>query len=833
MKNVLISFLFLSSIINAFSSPMKKEDQNKVWQGDTTKIREKIYLHIDRSLYNIGDDIWYKVYLVNANNIPETLSKVVYVELIDPDCKILVTKTIRVNNGGGEGDFKIPNDFKSGEYTIRAYTNFMRNFDDTWFFNKKIHIFSLNGKSFSSSDSTTGKIDNLPGVNANIILKPDLQFFPDGGYLVDDLVNQIGFKAIGADGKGIDLSGAIVDNLGEHILDFANLKYGMGVLKFVPLKNRIYKAIVGYNGIKYTYDLPISLPIGATMLVIEHKESYSVIVHSTLPTGVNGFKLIGRQKNMVVSSSEIISNTDKTKITVPKNILEQGIVQFTLCDQNRNPLCERLVFVDTDNAVSQMNISLSKKDYGKRELAELEINFDQLRLHNPNMSMSVTNISALDTGMNNSYIKSYLLLNSELRGDIEHSNYYFKSDDPQRKKVLDLLMLTQGWRQYIVNDTLKIDGEKLKYPVETGVNIKGSVKRFSVNGKPAKAEVSIIFRDKGKLADYQTETNEQGHFVFDGIDFNDSTSIIIQAKTLNSGKDSNIKNPNDNFYITLDSLVTPKVSSKGTPKYQNPVETNIIYHENSLTTAEIDSILRSQNRHILLDEVTVTAKKIEKMSKKRTIYFEPSNSMDFEEVRKGTAARNILEAIEGRIAGVNISGEDIAIREPMRITEKGGVNMGQPSGPLFLLDGMPVSKDAILSIPVNQVDFIDVLKGPRTTIFGSAGSHGVIAVYTLTASDNLNNNVKIDKKCILNFIHQGYSQTRKFYEPVYSLRKPDNNKPDYRTTIYWNPNVMVEKTGKISISFYTSDVPATYKVELEGISPDGKPISTDAFFQVK
>jgi len=199
--------------------------------------------------------------------------------------------------------------------------------------------------------------------------------------------------------------------------------------------------------------------------------------------------------------------------------------------------------------------------------------------------------------------------------------------------------------------------------------------------------------------------------------------------------------------------------------------------------------------------------------------------LDFKEMRKGTAARNVLDALQGSIAGVSI-------------TDSGGVeirgnNSLHGGGPLFLLNGIPTTEDAILSIPVDQIDFVDVLKGGKTVIFGSAGSHGVIAVYTLSASDNLGNVDKYQDKCILNFTHPGYSIARKFYEPVYPSGKSEQKKRDNRTTLYWNPELKLTGEGKTKISFYTADLPSTYKVDLEGITTEGIPLKSELFFDVK
>jgi len=422
------------------------------------------------------------------------------------------------------------------------------------------------------------------------------------------------------------------------------------------------------------------------------------------------------------------------------------------------------------------------------------------------------------------------LLSSDLRGEIEQPGYYFNSDDPQRKNVLDLLMMTQGWRQYILNDTL--NQNSIKFPYETGIRIGGSVKRFNDQGKPAKAGVSLIYDNKEEMVYYETETDELGHFVFEDFNFIDSTSVIVQAKKLKKGEIEDISMPNPNFYIVMDSLAAPKPAINKTPANQS---SNVIANTGSdadpSPKGEPDDRFQVQKGDILIDEVIVSAKRIDRIREKRSLsyYLEPSNHLDFEEIKGIGGYRNAFEAIDGRISGVEVIGDEIIIRGRTSISQ---ANSGE-SEPLFLLDGVPVPKEVISSFPVTNIDFIDVLKGAKAAIYGSSGSHGVIAVYTLTASDKLNKTKEKERKCIVNFVHPGYSQPRKFYEPVYLSGASDQNKPDNRSTIYWNPQLKPDGHEKIRVSFYTTDIPTTYRVKLEGITTEGIPLQSELYFDVK
>src|SRR5471032_50959 len=108
---------------------------------------EKVYLHTDRDVYTQGEDLWFKAYLVNAqNNKPISYSHNLYVELISPGLQITMRHALRLEDGLGNGDFKLPDTLSAGTYRLRAYTNWMRNFGDAFVFEKNIAVVSATGK---------------------------------------------------------------------------------------------------------------------------------------------------------------------------------------------------------------------------------------------------------------------------------------------------------------------------------------------------------------------------------------------------------------------------------------------------------------------------------------------------------------------------------------------------------------------------------------------------------------------------------------------------------------------------------------------------------------
>lgn len=89
---------------------------------------EKLYLHLDRTLFQPGETLWFNAYLRNAGNLqPSVASDLLYVELVSPQQVVLLKKTLLAENGAAAGEFDLENTWPGGLYKIKAYTNWMRN----------------------------------------------------------------------------------------------------------------------------------------------------------------------------------------------------------------------------------------------------------------------------------------------------------------------------------------------------------------------------------------------------------------------------------------------------------------------------------------------------------------------------------------------------------------------------------------------------------------------------------------------------------------------------------------------------------------------------------
>ena len=836
---ILLIYIFLIS--TAFSNRPKEILNSEFTESEfqyTKNTPEKVFLHFDKPYYSSGENMWFKVYLVNANtNRPNALSKMVHVDLIDPHNEIINSRIVKIEEGGGAGEFYLPIKLNSGEYTVRAYTNFMRNFDKAFFFRKKIYVTSLESPTVIANDSPIKTDIELNTDEVLIDLKPDIQFFPEGGYMIDGLPSRIGIKAIDRSGKAIDVSGTILDSKEEKIASFETLKFGMGIFRFKPQHGRSYKAIINFEGSYYSYELPTSLERGVNMMVNDQGNNYQIELQSSLPGGVDDLTLIGHQKGEIVCVADLSGAKMKGIINVPKSTLNQGIVQFIVFDGSKSPLCERLVFVDNKKTGSRIIMQASNKEFNKRELVEVEFSLDSSsqELFQSNTSVAVTDVSVVHADQYALDIRSHLLLNSELRGEIEEPGYYLYSDDPNKKKILDLLMMTQGWRQFLWNDVANDNKQDVKYSLETGISFKGIVQDYYDQNKPATPELSLTFQNDEEYGHDEVIPLDNGAFAFGDYQFTDSTSIIIQAKKYKINKKTNqkkINNPRMGFYIELDSLDTPEITINRTFAENIYRSNDNDYLERSKTVYHYDTINPYKGDFIELDEVKlapVKTKEKKNYNGETFMYNDPSYRVDFDDIQMKFVGNPIL-ALRGLVPGLTVTG---ARGEIINLGRGGNSLLSGIKDPLFLLNSMIVHKEVILSLSIAEVSWIDILKGYKAAIWGSRAAYGVIAVYTKNGKERALALADRERKGIINFVHPGYYKARKFYEPVYKTEKPEHKYPDYRSTIYWNPTLKLNETGKSKISFYTADVSTRYLIELQGITSDGLPIKNEIYVDVK
>lgn len=811
--------------------------KDKLAQHQKKRPQEKIYLHTDRDTYTSGDEVWFKAYLVDSRfHLLINTSVSVYVELIDDQKNIIVNRNIMLRNGVGAGDFQIPYTQTQGSYVIRAYTRYMQNFDAGFFFNKKIKVLDIRGEKKAVADNDTKK--QQKNKNNKVLARPglDLQFFAEGGEMVSQLVNYIAFKAINQQGKGVNVTGKIVDSQGKEVSKFSTVKLGLGKFGIIPKPTEKYTAIATYNNKEYRFELPTNRAKGYVLRTKSNPDNLLVTVQASKDLPLQNAILIAHVRGYTIAQHTHQTAKQAFVLRIPKKQLPSGILHLTLFDAQGKPRSERLAFVENQGDLRQVSISSTKPSYGTRSKASFELSLKDAegKPLRGNLSMAVVNADLSNTPLEKMNIQNYLWLSSDLKGYIENPAYYFNPQNKDRHRLMDLLMMTQGWRRFKWQEVQQDKLPELKYDYEKGLKISGRLYKFYNRTKPMAGKVKLNFTEN-LLFNQEVTTDKEGRFAFENLIIADTVNVILQANKVKKRKKSSAKNKikerNDAIYIKVDKG-TAMAANIGNdymdvPDFEKPIATEqekkTLERTKRFNTINVAYGLEPDVK--LLDEVQITARRIkEKPYRQREgqLYARPSTRLKMaEQGADVSAAPNFFSYISGKLPGVRVMQDGVIIRGVSSIE-------GSPE-PLYLLDGAAVSAAMINDLPLQIISHVDVLNANEAVIYGSQGRNGVLAVYTKQGTPKA---AKRPRWGIINYKHPGYYKTREFYVPKYGTDKSLKDKPDYRRILYWQPNVVLSKKGKAKIEFFTSDESANYRVEVEGITLDGKILMGQYRFEV-
>ncbi len=148
MKSIQLFFtVFICSMLISFTGYAQQDSINlntilgKVKKLTDEQPIEKIYLHFDKPYYAVADTIWFKAYATIEQNLPSPFSKIVYVEVFNAKDSLIRTVKLPLKSSVAYGNIPLNmQNFKQGNYYIRAYTQWMLNFSEDYHFTKNIPI---------------------------------------------------------------------------------------------------------------------------------------------------------------------------------------------------------------------------------------------------------------------------------------------------------------------------------------------------------------------------------------------------------------------------------------------------------------------------------------------------------------------------------------------------------------------------------------------------------------------------------------------------------------------------------------------------------------------
>ncbi|MDI9364448.1 MAG: hypothetical protein QM541_05825 [Flavobacterium sp.] len=753
--------------------------------------QEKLHLHLDKTVYNSGETIWMKAYLLAGKN-PSRYSKTLFIDWYDDTGSLLKHTSQPVFDATARSQFEVPQNYKGQALHLKAYTKWMLNFDTSFIYSKTIKIYSK--KNVSKPAATT--------------VTSTLHFFPEGGDLINGLQSKLAYLATNALGKPIQFRGAIVNGKNELIDSIVPLHDGMGYLLLQPeLQDNYTCNWIDELGNNYSTRLPVAKSNSSILSaqIIKDKIVYAVSRSASVTDNLKSLHLIATQHQQEIYNAALNLSNKKTVVaSIPVDSLPTGIVQLTLFDNNWLPIAERIVFVNNNLHQFFPTITTVKKELGKRAKNSFEITVNDSLLSN--MSVAITDASlAKDSS---SHIISELLLTDDIKGYINNPAFYFLNNEDSTRNYLDLVMLTHGWRRYNWNNIVSLKKPNIINEKETDyLQIKGKV--FSGGQASIKPNevLSLILQSKDSSKQYlATQVKQNGTFELKQLIFYDTIKLFHQFnadKKLNDIGAVSFQNPISQTPL-FKNIQLPKTSDADT----------IVFASNDSINQLIER-LKKEAKNGLLKEVIVNSKvKTSKEildDKYASSLFKGNNGFAFDVLNDETAkgSLDVFHYLQSQVPGLTIS-HSLEPGDTTALTWREG-------SPEIFLNEMPSDAYDIQHIQMTDIAYIKVFRPPFMGSSG-AGASGAIVIYT-RKPDDIKYNTASTLKSVLLF---GYTAYKEFYQPDYFA--PQLNSPvDTRTTLYWNPFVLTDKNSKtFKVDFYNSDVVKKFRIVIEGMNALGQ-----------
>ena len=816
MKTILsICIIFLATTKIGIAQNFTLNNNN----SENNILFPKLYLHTDREFYFQGDTLWFAAYYLNGKTNSFTIESCnLYSEIINQKGEIVGSENFILQNGFCSGYVPLTDTIlKEGNYLLRAYTDFLKNFGADMFFAKIIQVSEVKSSLDFYADNKNNKVEpvtqsspaqaaadsihqlSLSQQVKNII---DVSFLPEGGFLLADESNCVAFKAVDKNGFGKNISGKILDENGNLVLTFKTLYKGAGKFYFYPKTGKSYTAkIDGYP------DLGFQLPDiketgGKIMLVNQEKEKLQVVVQSKTDNKNLPYQLAGYHKNEELFSIEIDRKKSNQMVKINSSLLLDGINKLILYDKKSNPLSERLVFKQPEE-INQIEIEVNEETFSTREKVKLYLSAENhLGNELAQVSVSVVDENYVNANGISQNIASYLLLDSELKGHIEVPAEYFVSDSLDSQTKLDLLMSVNGWSNYIWNTPAP---DSLLYQPQLGFTFSGNVKRFTGKKALTEGNVSmILFKNDSTSAFFDQPIDLNGHFEFRNIVFFDSASVFAQAR--NKRESHNLQ-----FDFNMLEFASPEISEFDILQLKNfsniPVS---VYRQRYLNEMSLKKFYPEKD-NILLEEVDVTAKKPKPKFKTGV---PRKNDGPFKLTWEMTAGNfDIVEYLAYKVPGIiSWRNED----NELLIKVQSGFDLGPPA--FFINDFSYWSIHDIKTFNVSDFSTIEIITPPMSYAYGARAKSGAVLL-TFKRGDEIDPTMPLFGGVVEKV--KGFTPASEFYSPKYTPSTINAEAPDYRNTLYWNPKINIADGGQ-ELSFFTCDNVSRYKIFVEGITESGK-----------
>ena len=735
---------------------------------------EKVHIHFDKDAYLPGETIWLKAYIMEGSK-PATRSKNIYFDFSDVNGTLLAHNISPVIESGATSSFALPMNFAGGAVHVTCYTRWMMNFDSNFFYNKNIPVLS----------PWDGTVQNQEKKQTSI------QFFPEGGDLVTGLLSIVAFEVTDQHGHPINAKGVIRNSSDVVVDSFITKHDGMGSFYFKPLPNERYTASWKDELGSHTKELPAAQASGLVLRLSRGPENsihYQLERSGNTGENLKSLKVISTQHQRFISKAEVqLKDNTVANGNIPADQLTAGVVQVTVFDANMVPVAERVIFSNNQKYGFATQVRNEVTNFGRKGKNEITVEIPEG--FSADLSVAVTDGGLISDS--NTNIVSDFLLNGDLRGEIYNPAYYFSNTSDSTRFYLDLVMRTHGWRRFRWEELTAGKLPEIKFPAETDyLSFKGLAGNGNTHFDNGDSIALLVITKDRKKNLLSLPLKSDGSFIQNGMFFYDSVQVVYKLNhpvKIGSGAEINLQ-------TNLLPAGLGAVAAKDPAFAWSKVPDAIIEKEMDGLVAELTNYSRSASNMDYVITPHVKVDSFKSTSETAAHYLETNFPFRFPYGPKETAATDTRFASQKNSAQANAN-----------TALKYNINLS--------LDGNAVTMDDLKQVSMKEVLFIKIIDKPSPKDLQTLAITSRQSVY----QDNIINN-KTGFAVV-----RGYTTVKEFYVPQYAGSPEEDHADDFRSTLYWNPRVILDKDHrKVKLSFFNNDLSNKFRVIVEGMNNEGK-----------
>ncbi len=749
------SYLMFQAAYGLQNDPTNLKIKENLEFYSASFVPQKVYLHLDKSEYITGETIWFKAYLMDGiSHIPYADTTNIYVELINSNGHTAAMRILLASEGYAKGEIILGEEFSDGNYVLRAYTDWMRNFGEDLYFTQYLYI---NNPDFENIIPRREVRRNRRFNRQLERLSQDYQvaFFPEGGNLVAGRNNRIAFKVADMLGNGHHAEGEVIDVNGDVVASLETEFAGIGIFELEPGADSPYHARISINGSRPAYwELPVVSSDGYALRIDRDDDllKVNVIAPSNLqPYPVSKeLILIGHTRGIPHFGRTIIADDGIAEVMIEKDIFPSGITHFTVFTPDHNPVAERLVYIANSRDELVISPRIPDEGIGNRDYVDLIFNVKDYTGNPVEGTFSLSAVSGQGNGDHRNDMLSYILLGSDLKGITNDIQEYFR-EGPENEDVVDLLLLTHGWRRFDWDDVLAGNIPEIEFQPSVGLTVGGRVSDPAKNESLMNYPVHLFLPDHQER--YSTRTGRNGSFAFHRLFYEGNVRLALSSQRLPA-----------NYPPTI----TLRVNEGRGYNYRPNLHTSRL----RITDRGDEWSRQRRVRRPLSPSASTDRDKSPQLYgvPDQTIFIDYSTSTE----------RNLYEVLRNRATGLSFEGGTIMIRGPSSFMLS--------NEPRFIVDGVFVGSQNFLNIYPRDVERIEIFRGASAAIFGVRGGTGVILAYTRRPGYH-------GFEDALEVVMLGYHSPSEFYSS--NITVADYFSAKSSKTIHWDPD-LISRNGIIN-----------------------------------